>query len=91
MAMMTKIRVLQTRVYAHKRRDVGEEIAVSEDVARALTEQDPEGFAWVDRPVQQFVDLVEPAPVAESDLGARVSKRGRKAEVGDGDESTKQS
>lgn len=83
---MAQLRVLQSRVYGHKRRDVGEEINVSEDVARALTENDPEGFAWVDRPVQQFVDVVEPAPVAEN---AAKSKRGRKAEVGD-DESAKQ-
>ena len=85
---MATLKVLQSRVYAHRWREAGEEIKVSEDVALALTENDPAGFEWVDRPVQQFVDVVEPAPVADN---AAKSKRGRKAEVGDGDESTKQS
>lgn len=63
---MARVKVLQRRVVAHKWREVGEEINVREDVARALTEQDPVGFAWLDRPVRQFVDVVEPAPVAET-------------------------
>lgn len=60
---MARLKVLQRRVVAHRWREAGEEINVGEDVARALTENDPAGFAWVDRPVHQFVDVVEPAPL----------------------------
>lgn len=88
---MARLKVLQSRVFAHRWREAGEEITVGEDVARALTENDPAGFAWVDRPVQQFVDVVEPAPVTTHDAVLRIAKHGRKAEVSNGDESTKQS
>lgn len=78
---MARLKVLQSRVYGHKRREAGEEIIVGEDVARALTEQDPAGFAWVDRPVHQFVDVVEPAPLEEP----RVVVESAPAEVEMGD------
>lgn len=87
---MAKVKVLQRRVVGHQWRDPGTVVEVGDAQARTLTEQDPEGFVWLDRPVQQFVDVVQPAPVVEDDLVLRqpARRRGKKAEVSDADEST---
>ena len=90
---MATIRLLQDCVIGHRRRIAGELVVMDEYTARRLADEQPETFEWVDRPVQQFVDMVEPAPVVQDDLVLRQPRKRKKVDVigileaDDGDES----
>jgi len=80
---MAKVKVLQRRVVAHRWRDVDDVVEVDEYTARQMVDDDPEAFVWLDRPVQQFVDVVEPAPVDDNPAALPARRRSRKAEAND--------
>ena len=94
---MATVKILRECVVQHQRRVPGDVVTVNAYTARQMANEWPETFEWADRPVQQFVDVVQPAPVGE-DVAKR-PVRGRKkvdavaevdgvdAEVGDADES----
>ena len=84
---MAMIKVLRECVVAHRRRIPGESLAVDENTARQMAAEAPETFEWVDRPVQQFVDVTPQAPVAADGLTLLTPRKRRKTEVSDGNES----
>lgn len=92
---MATIRVLQDCVIAHRRRIPGELVDMDEYTARRIADESPETFEWVDRPVQQFVDVQPAAPVSE-DKAQKPARKLKKAgglggmavEVSDANEST---
>ncbi len=92
---MAIVKVLRDCVMAHRRRIPGELVDVDEYTARRLANEQPETFEWVDRPVQQFVDVKPQAPVVADGVKAPARRPARKlkqvdgvaVEVSDGDES----
>ncbi|MBN2391666.1 MAG: hypothetical protein JXR84_13155 [Anaerolineae bacterium] len=77
---MATIKILRDCVVAHKRRIPGELLDVDEYTARRLADESPGTFEWVDRPVEQFVDVKPEAPVGEDKARtpARKSAQSRK-------------
>jgi hypothetical protein len=62
---MATVKILRECVVQHQRRIPGELVVMDAYTARRLSDEDPETFEWVDRPVKQFVDVTPAAPVGE--------------------------
>jgi len=93
---MATVKILRDCVVAHQRRLAGEMVEMDEYTARRLADEQPETFAWVDRPVRQFVDVQPAAPVSDDVVKMPARRPARKlkkiegvaVEADDGDEST---
>lgn len=81
---MATIKVLRDCVVMHRRRIPGELVEMDAFTARQMADADPETFEWVDRPVQQFVDVVPEAPVSEDVVKTPARRSARKLKKAEG-------